>query len=126
MFVPKSKITGYAVYADGDKKNTYLKVWLDDERSMPGNFDVHARTPEEAINLLKQNIVEYISLDHDLGLPDPLNGGAVARWIEEHANAGDLVPLAWNVHTANPVGRDEMVAALMNADRFWASNRNAL
>jgi hypothetical protein len=105
-----------------DKKK--ISVWLDDERPKPANFDIHVKTPEEAIDLLSQNIVEYISLDHDLGLePDDRNGYMVASWIEEHAYLGDLVPLAWNCHSANPMGRARMTQALMNADKFWASKR---
>lgn len=115
-------LTKIALEMLDDKK---IKVWLDDERPMPSTFDIHVKTPEEAIELLEKNIVEYISLDHDLGLePDSRNGYMVAKWIEEHAYFGDLVPLAWNCHTANSAGRDNMTAALMNADRFWASKRD--
>ena len=101
-----------------------ISVWLDDERPMPASFDIHVKTPEEAIDLLKQDIVEYISLDHDLGLePETRNGYMVAKFIEEAAYNGELTPLAWNLHTANSVGRDNMSRALMNADKFWASKR---
>lgn len=102
-----------------------LKVWLDDERSAPSTFDVHVKTPEEAIDLLKTNRVEYISLDHDLGLePDTRNGYMVAKFIEEAAYNGTLDPLSYNVHSANPTGRDRMIAALMQADKFWSSRRD--
>ncbi len=104
-----------------------ISVWLDDERPMPSKFDVHAKTPEEAIELLKKDIVEYISLDHDLGLePSNRNGYMVAKFIEEAAYHNELTPLAWNCHTANPTGRDNMTAALINADKFWASRREIL
>ena len=102
-----------------------INVWLDDVRTKPASFDVWVKTPEEAIDLLKQNIVGHISLDHDLGLePDTRNGYMVASWIEEHAYIGDLVPLSWNVHSQNSVGRDKMSQALMNADKFWSSKRD--
>ena len=106
-----------------DKKK--ISVWLDDVRIKPANFDVWVKTPEEAIGLLKQNIVEYISLDHDLGLqPEERNGYMVASWIEEHAHLGDLIPLSYNCHSANPVGRARMIQALMKADKYWSSKRD--
>lgn len=105
-----------------------IAVWLDDLRPMPGNFDLHVHTAQEAINILKTNTVEYISLDHDLGLPDessdPGTGYDVAKFIEESAFDGTLDPLSYNVHSANPIGRERMIQALMNADRFWSSKRD--
>lgn len=101
-----------------------ISVWLDDERPMPSSFDVHVKTAWEAIELLKKDVVEYISLDHDLGDDEKFGTGMdVARWIEEHAFLGDLTPLSYNLHTANPVGRDNMMKALMNADKYWSSKR---
>ena len=105
-----------------DKK---ISVWLDDLRERPGNFDVWVKTPEEAITLLKTNKVGHISLDHDLGLePDNRNGYMVASWIEEHAYLGDLEPISYNCHSANPNGRARMMQALMNADKYWSSKRD--
>lgn len=101
-----------------------LKVWLDDLRQMPSNFDRWAKTAQEAINMLKTNNVAFISLDHDLG-EHAGTGADVARWIEEHAfkyKNGDpdgLAPLQWAIHSANPVGRQNMLMALNNANRFW-------
>lgn len=97
-----------------------MKIWLDDERPMPPGFDVHVKTAQEAIHLLSQGKVTAISLDHDLGPPDAGNGAQVAMWIEEKAFHNELKPLKWAVHSANPVGRTNMIAALQNADRFWS------
>jgi hypothetical protein len=48
----------------GDGK---IALWLDDVRPMPEAFDVHVKTAEEAIALLRRGIVVKISFDHDLG-----------------------------------------------------------
>lgn len=100
-----------------------IKVWLDDERPMPSAFDVHAKTAKEAIDILKGGNVSYISLDHDLGPVEAGTGMDVAKWIEEAAFNQTLEPLSYNLHTANPVGRDNMAKALINADKFWSSRR---
>ena len=39
-----------------------INVWLDDERPMPAGYDVHVKTAEEAIDLLKTGNVHKISL----------------------------------------------------------------
>ena len=101
-----------------------MKVWLDDERLMPEDFDIHVKTPLQAINLLETNLVTLISLDHDLGLNDPSdNGYKVAKWIEEKAFLGELKPLQCRCHSANPTGRDYINLALSNAKKFWNNQR---
>lgn len=95
-----------------------MHVWLDDERQMPQGYDVHVRTAPEAISLLAKGIVKFISLDHDLG-EGAGTGYEVAKWIEQNAFEGTLTPVTWSVHSANTVGRQNMIAALKNANRFW-------
>lgn len=99
-----------------------MRVWLDDLRDKPGEFDVHVRTAHKAIELLRTGEVVEISLDHDLG--DEVNGTGydVASWIEEQAFHGNLPKLKWHIHSQNNVGAERMLAALQNADRFWSDN----
>jgi hypothetical protein len=105
-----------------------IKLWLDDQLD---NVDMPARhTPEgwigvktadEAIAILKSDDVTHISLDHDLGDEKVVgNGYYVARWIENAAHDGILARVEWAIHSANPVGRKNMEAALRNADKFWS------
>lgn len=94
-----------------------MNVWLDDERPMPSDYDVHVKTAEEAIKLLETGNVSKISLDHDLG--QVKTGYDVAKWIEENAIKGTLKQLRLRVHTQNPVGRKNICAALQNATRYW-------
>ena len=98
-----------------------MRVWLDDERPKPYDFDVHVNDPESAIALLNEGYVTHLSLDHDLGLqPDSRSGYMVAVWIEEQAFYGLLKPLTWTVHSANPSGRARIVAAMQRADEYWS------
>ena len=93
-----------------------LKVYLDDlpagsARRVPPGW-VGVKTPEEAIALLNTSQVRLISLDYDLGLPEPRNGYAVLKWIKEQVHLNGFVPPKMWVHTASNVGRDRMLAAI--------------
>lgn len=97
-----------------------MKIWVDDERPMPEGFDTHVKTTAEAIRWLETGSVKFISLDHDLGSEDENETGYfIARWIEVAAHNGWIPPLEWAIHSANPVGRKNMEAALFKADRYW-------
>ena len=96
-----------------------MKIWLDDERPIPSEFDCHIKTAVEAIELLAAGGVTAISLDHDLGD----NGGTgyeVACYIEQAAYNGMLFPVEVAIHSANPVGRERMEQAINNARLFWS------
>jgi hypothetical protein len=102
-----------------------MRLWLDDERTMPVDFDVHVRTAAEAIDILKTQKVSLVSLDHDLGPPEAGTGYDVAKWVEQMAFYGALKRLEWRVHSANPVGRRNMSSSMENAERFWRRNEDA-
>lgn len=95
-----------------------MKLFLDDERipKTPGWSVV--RTATEAIELIRLGYVTEISLDHDLGTE--LTGYDVAAFIERSVILGEIRMPKWNVHSANPVGRDRISQALKNAERFIA------
>lgn len=94
------------------------RVWLDDERPIPKEYDLHAKTAQEAIDFLKDGKVSEISFDHDLGETEE-TGYFVAKWIEEQAYFGKLKPVKWRIHSANPSGRERIRMAMLNADKFW-------
>ena len=96
-----------------------MRIWLDDVRPMPEEFTHWCKTPQQAIYLLYNGSVEHISFDHDLGLEEPQNGTMVARFIEERAYEGEIPRLTWEIHSANPVGRYNIMAAMKKADLFW-------
>jgi hypothetical protein len=95
-----------------------VRLWLDDERPAPAGWR-HVRTAAEALEALQAGGVVEISLDHDLGEPSAGTGYEVACAIEAAAAEGQLGMLRWRVHSANPVGRAKMEAALRSAERWW-------
>lgn len=100
-----------------------MKVWLDDERPCPHDYNLHIKTADEAIELLKTGKVIKISLDHDLGTDDLNNTGyKVAKFIEEGAFKKELKYIEVNIHTANPIGRKNMLTAIRNAKFYWKDN----
>lgn len=96
-----------------------MKIWLDDQRPMPDDFDTYCRTVEQAIELLKTNQVTEISLDYDLGIGYGL-GDEVARWIAD--NARTLKPLEMDCHSSNPDARRSMRESFRKAQSIWNSS----
>jgi len=89
-----------------------LALWLDDERPAPPGW-ICVTTASEAIRVLQSQTIRTISLDHDLGPESAGTGYDVATWLEEQAFRGTLeLGLDTRVHSANPVGRARMIAAL--------------
>ncbi len=99
-----------------------VRIWLDDLRPMPSSFNVHCKTASEAIELLNKGNVQAISFDHDLGV-DGGTGYQVASFIEKEAKEGTLESIdQMTIHSANPVGRQNIKYAIRNAMKFWAQN----
>jgi hypothetical protein len=126
-----------------------MHIFLDDLRPLPEvtQFSVVVRDAGSAIEQLRSFNVRSISFDHDLGQTDldlwswitqaefqcgldklsdshlPLvdcgNGYLVARWIAIAARDLYLPRLQWAVHSANPVGRHNIEAAMRQAEQVW-------
>lgn len=94
------------------------RLWLDDERPMPKGFDLHVKTAREAIKKIREGGVSMVSLDHDLGEGGG-TGYEVAKYVEEAAFNGALMPMEIRVHSANPVGRDNIRRCIDNAVKYW-------
>jgi len=84
-----------------------MKLWVDDERPAPDETWTIATSGGSAILLigLHSDDLEEISLDHDLGLSatgyDVLTAMSTHKWW----------PKTLTIHTANPVGRANMLRA---------------
>lgn len=118
-----------------------MKLWLDDCRAAPDGW-TRATTVDEAIHLVERNVIEEMSLDHDLGLAtqcatcqeredsqdeieDPADcrcschrqlaptGYDFVKWMVETGKWPTTKP---RVHSANPVGASTMRSVI---DRYW-------
>ena len=88
----------------------FARLWIDDVREAPEGW-LHAHSTFEAIDILKNNDVKYISLDHDAGDFEPDGGDFinVLDWIEQ---AGGGEKYIFTIHSMNPVGRSNMIRVI--------------
>ena len=93
-----------------------MKIFLDDEREAPDGWYL-VRDANEALMLILSGNVEIISLDHDLG-NDPYTGYWLLNRIEERIAAGETIETKFVVHSANPVGRQNMQRAIVSIERL--------
>lgn len=102
-----------------------IKIWLDDQindpdcpnRHPPEGF-VGIDNADDAIKLIMEGNVSYISFDHDLGY-NVKNGYDVASFIEELAFNKKIDKIDWDIHSANTVGAANIEMAMISAERFW-------
>ena len=96
-----------------------MKLYVDDVRLAPEGW-ILARTAPEAIEILENNQVIHLSLDHDLG-KEKKNGTGydVLIWIERKAAQGVLSFIPYiTIHTSNPSARKKMLQAVESIKRF--------
>lgn len=108
------------------------RIYLDDERDPKTDHDwVIARNFKELVAVMldpnrKDVWPSYISFDHDLG--DDETGLDCLKWYceliismhEKYAKYPEVLPTPCviNFHTANPVGRDNMVGYLKSVIKY--------
>ena len=107
-------------------KRGCTRLYLDDIRSPKDDFDVIVRSYDEAIDFVNKNgIPNYISFDHDLGCNENgeilRSGYDFAKWlvsmdIENNYKFPD--DFKFNVHSANPIGRNNIQSILNNYLQF--------
>ena len=90
-----------------------MNVYLDDIREPPANF-ILVRTVEECKDILKNNKVNILSLDHDMGDDQP-TGYDLIKWMIEN----NIYPGVITVHSLNPVGKKNMTQLLKKNKPSW-------
>lgn len=100
-----------------------MRIFLDDIRLPSDNLGevIVVRDAKTAMDLVKTGKVTWISFDHDLGTD--LTGYDVAMLIEEMVFMGDIRCPEWDIHSANPVGRERIRIAMTAAESFDYSPR---
>ncbi len=94
-----------------------MKIWLDDLRPVPQGYE-GAKSVNEAIALIEESEkagidIEVLDLDHDLG-DYYTDGGDAIKLLDWLAERETFYPV--EIHTANPVGRENMERMLA---RYW-------
>jgi hypothetical protein len=90
-------------------------LYIDDERPLPKDTEeccwTSARSFHEAVLKLELLDFDIVSFDHDLASfygHKEMTGYDVALWLVQRKIDGHHVPTEYNVHSANPVGRDRI------------------
>ena len=103
------------------------KMFLDDIRHPKTDGWVLCRSFDDAVSTIESYgcFPAYISFDHDLGVArrdgDTKSGYDFAKWlVEQEMNGKFLFPegFAFNVHSANPVGKENIEKYLESYFRF--------
>lgn len=102
-------------------------LYIDDERIPKGEYDVVARSALEVVfNFGFKGCPEHISFDHDLG-EDSDSGYAIAQLLVEIdiEAEGEFIPedFTFNVHSANPIGAQNIQSYLDNYLRHKNDNK---
>lgn len=99
--------------------STFRGLWVDDERPLPEDLlnDDWCKAPTFHEAVLKLELLEFevVSLDHDLGCfygNKEMTGYDVLMWLVQRKMDGLYVPQEIRIHTANPVGRANMLGVI--------------
>jgi len=93
------------------------KLYLDDIRNPKSDGWVVVRNYEEFVQYIDQNgLPDEISFDHDLG-EDVKTGYDCAKWLCEYCWMNGIPIPPYNVHSANPVGRDNIIGTLKSYEK---------
>lgn len=109
-----------------NERTQLKKLYLDDIRIPKSDGWDIVRTYDEFVDWIKENgLPDEVSFDHDLALIhyDPSTwtqkfeytektGYDAAKWLCEYCWTNGLPIPTWNVHSANPVGRDNIIQLL--------------
>jgi len=94
-----------------------FKIFLDDIRIPLDENWIIVKSYVDFINFIKSHqwdLIEEISLDHDLGLEDETerNGYDVAKWLVNHSIDNNVILPIIKVHSANPVGSKNIISLI--------------
>ena len=99
--------------------NKFNALFVDDLRDQPQDDESHTWTTSRTVweALTKLSLIEFdvLSLDHDLdsflGYKE-LTGYDITLWLASRKNEGLYIPPDIRIHSANPVGRENMQSVI--------------
>lgn len=90
---------------------------MDDVRNPKTNGWTIVRNYEEFVKHIEENgLPDEISFDHDLG-EDIKTGYDCAKWLCNYCWTNGIPIPTYNVHSANPVGRDNIIGVLKSFEQ---------
>jgi len=99
-----------------------INLWIDEHRLPPDEYIAWCTNSTNAINFIDKfwGRIEVISFDHDLGEESYGTGYDVLKFIEEKVYRFSWEPrMEFRIHSANPVGRKNMQAAIVSISQRY-------
>jgi len=93
-----------------------VNLYLDDLRKCPKGF-ILAKTVEEALIIIKNNDINILSLDHDLGIDKNGRLNKTGYDLVKYICENNILINNIYIHTDNVVGRENMYQTLIGAKR---------
>lgn len=92
-----------------------MLLWLDDIRTPPDDNWTWVKTFDAAVSMVvythnKEITIKHMSLDHDLG--EGSTGYDFVVWLEHQIILHNYPKPVIKIHSANPVGRENMMRAI--------------
>ena len=97
-----------------------MQLYLDDLRPTPEGFDRVYSYEEFVAYLERKGLPNFISFDHDLG--EDLSGYDCAKYLVEYCLVHQLPLPNYQVHSQNPVGKENIERLLENFRSFELKN----
>lgn len=99
------------------EKTQSKKLYLDDVRNPKTEGWTIVRNYDEFVKDIEENgLPDEISFDHDLG-EDIKTGYDCAKWLCNYCWTNGIPIPTYNVHSANPVGRDNIIGILKSFEQ---------
>ncbi len=80
-----------------------MKLFVDDTRAFPSDFDYCCRDFKTATELMRKHKFEHISLDYSLG-EDSKDGLQLLMWMRSNGITAPSI----NIHSNHIIGRERM------------------
>lgn len=95
-----------------------MKIYLDDIRTPKDNTWTVVRSYHDFIQIISQSFgyIDAISFDHDLG--GDKTGYDCAKFLIEYCYQNSYTPPQCYVHSANPIGRENIITYINNYLKF--------
>ena len=101
-----------------------MKIWLDDIRKPPIGWEWVKTVAETRRYLELYRPITEISLDHDLG-ENQQTGYDLIKWLEKKVMTEGYRPFPKiRVHSANPVGKKNIEAAVKRIEEYLKGKKD--
>lgn len=96
-----------------------IRLWVDDEREKPPEYDVWAKSYHEALPILETQQVCVVSLDYELGPSGCYTGLDIIQWILDQTLQDKINNMSIYIHTKSIACGLKMHEIRSKIDQYW-------